>query len=322
MTSWHSPGSIFNIGHRMTLPLFDGRLVSIQEKIDGSFFAFGVFNGELKCRSKGAELNIDAPEKMFVQAVETAKRLQPSLVDGWTYRGEFLQKPRHNGLSYNRVPEQHIILFDIAEGEENFLTYRDLHTCGKLIGLEVVDEFYVGPLTDPGQLQKFLDKESVLGGQLIEGVVVKPIEQNLFTPDGKRIVGKFVSEAFKEVQRGTWKTDNPGKAEILDEIGATLGSPARWQKAILRLKEAGQHTGTPADIGPLIKSIQADVLKEEKDAISQQLFTWAWKKDLSRATVRGFPEWYKNAIMVDAFLEQVSEFEVVKDDSTAEVNHV
>jgi hypothetical protein len=301
MTSWHSPGSLFNVGHRMTLPLFDGRLVTIQEKVDGSFFAFGVFDGVLKCRSRNNEINVDAPETMFKAAVETAKALAPKLVDGWTYRGEYLQKPRHNGLAYNRVPKQHVILFDIATGEEDFAPYLALQAAGEYLGLEVVPEYYIGPLSDPGQLKHYLDKESILGGQLIEGVVIKPVEQVLFTTENKRVVGKYVSEAFREVQKGTWKQDNPGKSEILDEIGSTLGTPARWQKAILRLREAGVYTGTPADIGPLIKSIQSDVVKEEKDDIAQKLFSWAWKKQLSRDCTKGFPEWYKAKLVEEAF---------------------
>jgi hypothetical protein len=313
MTSWHSPGSLFNVGHRMTLPLFDGRLITIQEKVDGSFFAFGVFDGVLKCRSRNNEINVDAPETMFKAAVETAKALAPKLVPGWTYRGEYLQKPRHNGLAYNRVPKQHVILFDVAKGEEDFLNYTMLQAIAAHLDLEVVPEFYIGPLSDPGQLKQYLDRESILGGQLIEGVVIKPVEQVLFTTENKRVVGKYVSEAFREVQKGTWKTDNPGKSEILDEIGSTLNSPARWNKAILRLREAGLHTGTPADIGPLIKSIQADVVKEEKDAISQKLFSWAWKKQLSRACTSGFPEWYKNRILEEAFAED--HLGVVKDDA-------
>jgi hypothetical protein len=303
MTSWHSPGSLFNIGHRMALPLFDGRLITIQEKVDGSFFAFGVFDGVLKCRSRNNEINVDAPETLFKAAVETAKALAPALNEGWTYRGEYLAKPRHNGLAYNRVPKQHVILFDIAFAEESFANYLTLQVEAARLDLEVVPEFYIGPLTDPGFLKTYLDRESILGGQLIEGVVVKPVEQVLFTTENKRVVGKYVSEAFREVQKGHWKTDNPGKSEILDEIGSTLGTPARWQKAILRLREAGQYTGTPADIGPLIKSIQSDVVKEEKEDIAQKLFSWAWKKQLSRACTSGFPEWYKQRLIDEAFAD-------------------
>jgi hypothetical protein len=44
--------------------------VIVEEKLDGSQFSFGRFGGELKCRSKGAQPNLFAPEKMFDIAVE------------------------------------------------------------------------------------------------------------------------------------------------------------------------------------------------------------------------------------------------------------
>ncbi len=72
----------------------------MEEKVDGSQFSFGIFNGEIKCRSKGAQLVIDAPEKMFIPAVNVVRELAPLLKDGWTYRGEFLGRPKHNTLCY------------------------------------------------------------------------------------------------------------------------------------------------------------------------------------------------------------------------------
>ena len=68
MNSWHSYPSIYNIGHRYVVDLLN-EPVLIEEKIDGSQFSFGVFDGELKCRSKGAQLNLVAPEKMFIKAI-------------------------------------------------------------------------------------------------------------------------------------------------------------------------------------------------------------------------------------------------------------
>jgi hypothetical protein len=76
MSSYHSYPKIYNMGHPQIRELFDS-IVTIEEKIDGSQFSFGIFDGELKCRSKGKEIVIDAPEKMFNQAVETIKELAP-----------------------------------------------------------------------------------------------------------------------------------------------------------------------------------------------------------------------------------------------------
>ena len=81
--------SIYNLGHKAVLDIFSSP-VTVQEKVDGSQFSFGVFevNGEsvLRCRSKGAEVNVFAPDKMFSKAVESVKAREHLLVPGWTYR--------------------------------------------------------------------------------------------------------------------------------------------------------------------------------------------------------------------------------------------
>ena len=66
MNSWHSYPSVYNLGHRALEPLLAHPL-NIEEKVDGSQFSFGRFDGVLRVRSKGQELIIDAPEKMFTR---------------------------------------------------------------------------------------------------------------------------------------------------------------------------------------------------------------------------------------------------------------
>jgi hypothetical protein len=115
MSSWHSYPSIYNFGHKAICDLLKHDVL-VEEKVDGSQFSFGVFKtvGEddpditapvmLRVRSKGAVMHPDAPEKMFTKAVESVKEREHLLTLGWTYRGEYLQKPKHNALAYDRVP--------------------------------------------------------------------------------------------------------------------------------------------------------------------------------------------------------------------------
>ena len=51
--------------------LLDGG-VSVQEKIDGSQFSFGVTDGELLCRSRGRQIVIEEVDSLFAKAVDTA----------------------------------------------------------------------------------------------------------------------------------------------------------------------------------------------------------------------------------------------------------
>ncbi len=183
--SWSSYPSIFALGHRAIRDLLQGA-VNVEEKVDGSQFSFGLVPANvddagnpvdavwsvedgvshaLKVRSKGAVIQLDAPEALFREAVETVKWLAPMLHPGWTYRSEVLKKPHHNALTYERVPRtlcecnlegeeagepncehckghgfvpSHIILFDVNTGNQEYLDYEAKTAEATRLGLEVV----------------------------------------------------------------------------------------------------------------------------------------------------------------------------------------
>jgi hypothetical protein len=234
----HSYPSVHAIGHAAIKEIFDG-FVIVQEKVDGSQFSFGkTLEGELVCRSKGKQLLLDAPEKMFVKAVVTVRELEHLLTPGWIYRGEFLSTPKHNTLKYGRVPEKNIILFDIQTGLEEYLVPAAVRIQAERLGLETVPTFYAGNVTDFQQFNAFLETESVLGGCKIEGVVVKNYAK--FTADKKVMMGKYVSEAFKEKHSADWKERNPNRSDVIALLIQELTTTARWQKAVQHLREAGK----------------------------------------------------------------------------------
>lgn len=292
-SSWGSYPKIYNIGHAYLADYFDGP-VQVEEKVDGSQFSFGVFNGEIKVRSRGQELVVDAPEKLFTKAIETVKKLAPNLVSGWTYRGEYLAKPKHNVLAYDRNPVDNIIIFDINKGQETYLSYDEKKAEAERLGLEVVPLVYQGMITSPEQFLQFMETISILGGQKIEGVVVKNYSK--MGPDKKVLLAKYVSEAFKEVHKVEWKAQNPNKGDIMQLLAAKYKTDSRRHKAIQHLREAGILTDSPKDIGALIKEVQRDTMEECKEEIIEELFRWA-KPQLMRMIVAGLPEWYKEELV-------------------------
>jgi len=289
-----SYGKIWNLGHRQTLELFDGP-VTVQEKIDGSYFAFGILDGRLQCRSKSALIDMDAPDKMFSRAVEIVKSLEDKLTPNYVYCCEYLQKPKHNTLAYDRIPQNHLVLFDveIEPRSERFLDQDQVREIAEHLWLEPCPEFWASNGWDKTVMPGLLDYPSVLGGQKIEGVVIK--NYNKFGIDGKILRGKFVSPSFKEVHTGDWKERHPGKVDILQQLAHEYRTPARWHKAVQHLRDAGQLTGEPKDIGPLLKEVNKDVLEECADEIKEKLLQWAWKS-LSRELTKGFPEWYRGQL--------------------------
>src|SRR6185295_11609143 len=205
-TSWHSYPKIWNVGN-VELNTFFDEAVLVEEKVDGSQFSFGIFDGVIRVRSKGKEIVLDAPEKLFEKAIATVLQLAPLLRNGWTYRGEFLAKPKHNALAYDRTPVNNIIIFDINDGEESYLPYGAKAIEAQRLGLEVVPKLFEGVINSPAQFLELMNNVSVLGGQKIEGVVCKNYTK--FGRDKKVLMAKHVSEAFKEVHQKEWKVGNP-----------------------------------------------------------------------------------------------------------------
>lgn len=300
MISWHAYSSIYNLGHKAITELLKGP-VYVEEKIDGSQFSFGVDErGEIRVRSKGCEMIVDAPEKMFTLAVETVKALAPRLHPGWTYRGEYLRSPKHNALIYKRIPALHIILFDIETAECEFLSYQEKAAEAHRIGLEVVPLLKEGVVQGLDEFRALLDTESVLGGQKIEGVVVKPVGYGLFGVDKKVLMGKFVSEAFKEVHSKAWREGNPTSGDMIANIALEYTTQARWQKALQHLTELGGIEGSPRDIGLLMQEVPTDVRRECEEEIKQKLFDFAWPH-IARRVTHGLPAWYKDLLLKQQF---------------------
>jgi hypothetical protein len=296
-TSWHSYPKIYNVGHSYLNDFFT-EPVLVEEKVDGSQFSFGIFNGEIKARSKGVQLVIDAPEKMFSRAVETVKELAPSLKDGWTYRAEYLQTPKHNTLAYDRNPKGCLIIFDINPGHEQYLSYDEKKAEAMRLGLECVPKLYEGLLQSAEEFNRLLETISVLGGQKIEGVVCKNYSK--MGPDKKCLMAKYVCESFKELNHKSWKEQNPKQGDIIQILAGKYKTPARWNKAIQHLKEKGQLTDSPKDIGAVVKEAQQDLREECAQDIMQDLFNWAYPQ-LSRICSNGLPEYYKQYLVSKQF---------------------
>lgn len=261
-----------------------------------------MLDGELVCASKRKELLLSGGEKLFNQAIDTALRLAPELKPDWIYRGEYLQKPKHNALAYRRTPRQHIMLYDICRGLEDYLGPEEKAEEAERLGLECVPVLQRGAVLTAELFAQLLERESVLGDAKIEGVVVKNYGQ--FGPDKKVLMAKYVSEYFKEKHAATWKLGNPGPGDIVQQLIQVYRVPRRWEKAIEHLRDAGELEDEPRDIAKLVPEIKADIEKECKEEIKDALYQWAAPK-LMRGVIAGFPEFYKARLMNQQFNEEV-----------------
>lgn len=295
-----SYNKIYNIGNKAIDGIFDDDII-LQEKVDGSQISFGVSSTEktLMARSKGAILNFLVPEKMFVLGLEAIKELEPLLKPGYIYRGEYLAKPKHNTLFYSRIPNKHIVLFDIDAGDQHYLSPEEVEEEAKRIGLESVPCFYKGKVENYDMFRTLVDTQiSFLGGAKIEGVVCKNYTK--FGIDKKIMMGKFVSEEFREAHKTEWKTTSPNHGDIIQVLSSKYKTVARWNKAIQHLKEAGNLTTSLKDIPLIMKETQEDIKLECKDEIMEFLFEWAWPK-IARNCIHGIPEYYKEYLIKEEF---------------------
>lgn len=295
----HAFPKIFALGQPYIKDIFDGE-IEITEKVDGSQFVFGKINGELYMRSKGQQIFPENPQRMFREAVEYVVSIQDKIHDDWIYYCEYLQKPKHNVLAYDRLPKNHLVLFAMYNiATKTFASlYSMLILEARNLDIDIIPCFSKVVVNDINSyIDILLDKESFLGGAKIEGFVVKNYNKP-FLLGGQPIpimAGKYVSEAFKEKHKGEWKGayTTQGKWDKFKEIFRT---EPRWHKAIQHLRDSGLLEHSPKDIGNLLKEIQRDITEEEQDNVKG--FLWNhFGHELLRHSVKGFPEFYKRYLV-------------------------
>lgn len=295
MVTLSSYNDILHVAHKVVQPMWN-EPIEIQEKVDGSQCSWMLDeNDELLMRSKGKQLYEDSPDsKMFQEAIESVKKRADLLVPNQVWRAEYLRIPKHNTIKYDRVPVGHLAVFDIELSLGEYATPKQRKEMADFLGYETVPVLFQGVWDkDLVDLKGFLETDSFLGGAKIEGIVAKCYTEFIH---GKPLFSKLVSEAFKEKHSTAWKNSNPTKKDVIERIIETYKVEARWRKSIQHLRDNGELTNSPRDIGPLMKEIPADLLKEEEESIKEELFKLAWPK-IARGVNSGFPDFYKDYLL-------------------------
>ncbi len=283
---------IHQIYHRDTARMM-GEQVIIQEKIDGSQISFGRKGDDLCVRSKNQGIS-QHETNMFTLAVQNIKAIDERrpLPDGDVFRGEYLSRPKHNVLDYDRTPAWSIIIYDIEEGDgsNNYLSPSSVKNMCDCYGFEVVPTLWIGPYEDVNQelIDELLKNKSILGGQLIEGIVIKCYSR--MDSNDKALMCKYVRPEFKEMHTG--KKQN--KLGIVDQIGNQLACKARFEKAVQHAKTDNLLLDDVCDIGILMRYLNED-FEEHVDEIKNMLYA-NMKKSIIRVANRGFASWYKEKL--------------------------
>lgn len=293
----HSFPKIFTIGQDFIKDIFNNE-VEITEKIDGSQFSFGKINNQFYMRSKGAQLFPESYAKMFSKAVEYVLSIEHILPDNTVFYCEYLEKPKHNILVYDRIPKNNLMLYGVCDNTLKFVNeYEKLIEHADFLNIEVVPLIYKGIVENVDFIKEIMERKSVLGNVQIEGIVVKNYK-NPFLLGSQPIplmMGKYVSEKFKEKHNKDWKKEKTTKGKW-ETFKDGFRTEARWNKSIQHLREKDELTNSPKDIGKLIKEIQNDITEEEKENIKN--FLWKlYGKEILRNATKGFPEYYKEYLL-------------------------
>lgn len=135
--------------------LFSGP-VEVTEKIDGSQVGFGRdAEGRLMIRSKGAPIfqndsYVRQPDKLFKAAcdyiVGTAQyRINP----GEYWYGEVICEPKHNTLTYGRVPRNNVLVYGVmANGSVICDDHSVLTLAADRLGFDTVPVIFTGAIED------------------------------------------------------------------------------------------------------------------------------------------------------------------------------
>jgi hypothetical protein len=228
--------------------------------------------------------------------------LNPKLM----YHGEFISKPQHNVVVYERIPRYYIALYDIQEietkrwfnedeiqeecnrtGFEKTQCFWDNRTCKGTAGFLVNETNSTnGKVNDPIAFAELIIDAiekglltSTLGGKNIEGTVFK--HRTYYNIDKKITTcrkRKYVTKQFKEKQKKKGKKLSAPKvkvSEYIDWIGHFWDVPARFRKAYQRLRDSDRTLEEKAILAHSMEflhaSLDADFEKESIPEVSAYL---------------------------------------------------
>jgi hypothetical protein len=286
--------------------IWKGNII-VEEKIDGSQFRVKIdVNGVISYGSHHQEG--DMVDSMFKLATTQAEEMFKDLAVKnnhtiITMFCEYLSKPKQNTISYSRVPEKNLILFDLMLGGR-YMSRKIKENFVKTIpGLEIVPLLWEGRGSDFTDEIKttLLKSKSCLGHQAgydrIEGVVVKNYDQyydvNKYPyMQGMWLCLKIVNETFQEKN----KVENPGVKGKFQILKDRYNTGARWKKAVQHLREKGDILDDMKDMAKIIPEVKSDLILEEKETIKGELWE-LYSHEIIGNSVRGLPEWYKKELM-------------------------
>jgi hypothetical protein len=295
---------ILHIGAPLVSTIFDNE-VEVTEKVDGSQCRIELTEDSVMVGSKNQGI---ADHNMFEIAHDQGERIHKET--DWRTLGskvtlfcEFLNKPNHNTIKYDRVPLNNLYLFGAMVGDtQDHMITGGLIEMAKHLEIDPPNVIICGLVESVEELKEFMTHQSYLGGSAVEGVVIKnynrtydPLQVHSQEYIGYPMAAKYVREDFKISNAKQWNTIDRKKG--VDAIVDMFLIGDRFQKAIQHLDEEGKITYTKKDLQHLIPEFFNDLMDEKKEVMTGMIMGDVFKALKKRA----------NAYVVSSWIDHLAE---------------
>jgi len=239
---------------------FYDKVVTVQEKVDGSQFSFWKDVGSSTVSVASRNRMLSGEESRFRVAVAHVRTLD--VPPGVIFRGEVVSKFRHNKIVYSRLPKHNLVLWDLVVLDAGSMPYNKrnlLKSMGERFDLEVVHEV-CDPfkLTSADELTKLVEGPSAFGEER-EGIVVR------CRAGVAKLVGQKMSEHVHRRPRD--KGD-----DLAAFVAGSVNAERIIEKAAEWLRDEGMLEFKDSDIGKVIRTVHEDLDNEFSADMRDLLF--------------------------------------------------
>jgi RNA ligase (TIGR02306 family) len=194
-------GSKYDIEHLVKhAPLMEGKLVLITEKIHGTNMRVGKVNGEIMVGKRSSW--VKRGSNIYWRAYENGRdKLEPLAEQGYTIFGEAV--PAQSKFHYG--PEggpPRMLVFDVRDPDGRFLAGHEYVNFCARHGLEAANIMACGERFDLDMVKAIAEESASHYDNVpaLEGVVVRPWDEEEMVPPIGRLILKYVTNKYLELK--------------------------------------------------------------------------------------------------------------------------
>lgn len=194
-------GSKYDIEHLVKhAPLMEGKLVLVTEKIHGTNMRVGKVNGEIMVGKRSSW--VKRGSNIYWRAYENGRdKLEPLAEQGYTIFGEAVPaQPKFHYGPEGGPPR--MLVFDVRDPDGRFLAGHEyVHFCARH-GLEAANIMACGERFDLDMVKAIAEESASHYDNVpaLEGVVVRPWDEEEMVPPIGRLILKYVTNKYLELK--------------------------------------------------------------------------------------------------------------------------